>query len=165
MGTLGKLCILFALTAGAASAQTWVLVAMEGSTLTSMPVGTTWRFGSLGGSPTSDPGGFSASFVSTATNPKLPIYIYYTSFTFPDPDSGYPKGFYVAEGATAYTVGWTDTTGKAQTKTIPALVVVVPPPVTKTCTNGTATTYTLTSSVTFNAAGFIIAGTPGMTCQ
>lgn len=165
MGIIRTLCILFALglAAGAASAQTWVLVAMEGSTLTSLPVGTTWRFGSTGGG--SDPGGFSASFVSTATNPKLPIYIYYSSFTFADPDSGYPKGFYVAEGATAYTVGWTDTTGKAQTKTIPALIVVAPPPSTKTCTNGTATTVTWTTTISYNSAGFITGTTANPTCQ
>jgi hypothetical protein len=100
-----------------------------------MPIGTVYQFGI--------DVRWVASLTSTATIPKLPFYIYYTSFAF-DPAPNFAKEIDVQQKTTAFPVTYVQN-GGVITKTIPALTPPPPPPV------PTITTVTYKFSCTFPA--------------
>lgn len=106
-----------------------VKVCNEGCTITAMPVGTVYQFGTG-----------STWVPSTSTVLKLPFLVSYTAFPF-DPAPYVVKEFDVQQQAKAFTVTYT-VNGVQTVKTIPAL-----PTYKFTCTGtGTVTGTTLTSN-------------------
>lgn len=150
--------ILILLFTASLNAQTFMKIATEGNSTASstntltLPAGATYQFGTAGH--------FCDPVTVTKATTISPIYV--TSFTCTvngvktaDPANGVVKEVDVEQAAGSQSVSV-----NGATVVVPA---AKPKPV--TCTSGTATTYTLTTSVTYNSGGFITAGSASVTCQ
>lgn len=120
------------LPAQTTQAPNMVKIGVEGITIKTAPIGTILQFGIGTGNTWETP------FAVTSTT--LPLFADYT--VLGDPDNGVVKEIDAQQIATSYVVAYTAAgSSTVQTVTIPALPVIVPPPVAGVCASAPTLNY------------------------
>jgi len=155
--------LLLLLLSGTAFGQTWFKVtgASQSATVT-IPSGVTYRWGS--------PAQWCDSVTLTKTTQFKPITSSSFACTINGASAPNTAGTELDILETASPIAVT-VNGEAATVTIPAAAGSTPPPPAAVpgtaayCSTGKAKTYTITTTATYNAAGFLTTGTAVMTCN